>query len=324
MSEQNEDIEWEIFSLEEMKNEGLWDLGYIGGVQIGRKKIYLLRHLKTKGEEVLSVQVPRFMIFDVDADPTLRENGNPMSRSEFRNLLDFHFQEKVSVDIEQSIFEQVKKSYLETSQPLLSSEEIDLKLVKPVDGLTAMEEAVETTLKEDPLHVFAFLLYTQANTHLYDFVKKHHDILSSLTGPHFTMFVIWNVLAKDQEADQEELAKVSYKFGAYTLAREFGIELRKVPCLVFFRDLDEIEVVVCSLDDSWKQSKLIDVLEHLTDDVEKARKKAEGQKEKLWKSLEGTIKKREWFKKLVEKIKLVKPILEIIKTLIGFLPSSDD
>lgn len=194
--------------------------------------------------------------------------------------------------------------------------------MRDVDGFTAWKREVDLKRRADPLQVFAFLLYSRVNKRLFDFVHEFYFTLDDLTGDHFTVFVIWSALLKDHLGGPDAMAEVSSKFTPYNLARKFGIKTQKIPCFVFFRNIDDKDVIVYRLNDEWETKDLLDEFERLTDDVEKAREKAEGKRNpygSLWKSLERTLKAREWMKGALERTTTIKPILEIIKTLLGFI-----
>ncbi|MFW9889125.1 MAG: hypothetical protein ACFFER_13145 [Candidatus Thorarchaeota archaeon] len=127
MTEMRGNIPWEILDLNHMRKQELLEAGYLGGVRIGRKTIYLLRHYKVKmvkkeekdkepmERKIIALSSPRFMIFDQDADPLLRDTGNPMSMEDLDAILDFHFLSKKREEIKKHIFNQVLESFEETA-----------------------------------------------------------------------------------------------------------------------------------------------------------------------------------------------------------------
>lgn len=86
--------------------------GYVGGIRIGHRMMFLLKFLLFRKKKLKRVATPRFMMFDKGTDYTKRENGTPMSRDEFDDLIEFLFTEKEGKAITDCIYNQVEKSYL--------------------------------------------------------------------------------------------------------------------------------------------------------------------------------------------------------------------
>jgi len=87
------DIEWEVIKLPRKESE-LWVSGYRGGIRIGSRVIYLLKHREiNKDGTMKEMSPPRFMAFRMselksEEVPESREMGIPMSRVEFEDLLE--------------------------------------------------------------------------------------------------------------------------------------------------------------------------------------------------------------------------------------------
>jgi hypothetical protein len=138
-------IEWEILYPDSlMEDIPLSELGYVGGIKIGRNRILLLKHLKvvkvketvkekvkTKGgkekevekeveREELRISAPRFMLFDDKASPKKRESGLPMSRDELNRLLEFLFGERQTEEIVKEIFGPGSEAILKEVKPSTS------------------------------------------------------------------------------------------------------------------------------------------------------------------------------------------------------------
>ena len=106
------EVTWEIFSLDSLEEQCLVERGYVGGIRIGHRMIFLLKFRFFEMKKLKRVATPRFMMFDKGTDYTKREYGTPMSRDEFDDLVEFLFTKKDGKAITDCIYDQVEKSYL--------------------------------------------------------------------------------------------------------------------------------------------------------------------------------------------------------------------
>ncbi|MFW9810115.1 MAG: hypothetical protein ACFFE6_12125 [Candidatus Thorarchaeota archaeon] len=107
------EISWEVFSIESLEDLCFYEAGYVGGIRIGDKVIFLLKFIvDTK------ISVPRFMLFNAGAEYHLPQNGTPMSKKEFNDLVRFFLGKDGWEAVTNAMFEQVKdfKPSKETSK----------------------------------------------------------------------------------------------------------------------------------------------------------------------------------------------------------------
>lgn len=107
------EITWEILYPDSLiEKTTVTELGYMGGIRIGRERIFLLKHHRVV-EQKLRISAPRFMLFDDKADPKKRETGLPMSRDEFERILRFLFAEDELKEVLKQIYDPASQVILQ-------------------------------------------------------------------------------------------------------------------------------------------------------------------------------------------------------------------
>lgn len=115
---ENGSISWKVIGPPSKKSE-LWEKGYRGGVEIGSRVVYLLKHRDFNEDGTIrKMAPPRFMVFHKNGVgstgvPRSREKGMPMSRVEFEDILDFLLgrktRKKICDQLYRALLEDTKK-----------------------------------------------------------------------------------------------------------------------------------------------------------------------------------------------------------------------
>jgi len=149
--------------------------------------------------------------------------------------------------------------------------------------------------------VYAFFLYSNEDRQIIKYIREYFTDLHILSGEECLIFLI------DKPPNKREKMKdyckgftkvVPYdRSKSYKIADFFGISPKAIPCIVFFKNIDETELLVCPLKNSWNEEKLSIKLrevfsaikiekEHIYSHYEDGRRK-----ERIWKDLKKYIGK---------------------------------
>lgn len=193
--------------------------------------------------------------------------------------------------------------------------------------------------------LFAVLLYTDADQQLSDFVRTHIREIHELSGLDCHFFVIeepqdeWMIglssiigeLSKTYANVMEErlgsnMYKPFDKLKAYEIARNFELESNQLPCIIFFKGLDNKETLVVELKsfmDIKDTDGYIDFFRCLFSYVQTATRKSYGQLDVLTKLLNSDRRRRNKSDSMVlEKTSLGVTVIEIVVGLLSLiLPS---
>jgi len=173
---------------------------------------------------------------------------------------------------------------------------------------------------------FAFLLYTSREQNYSLFVKNNIYWLDSLTGPDFILFIfeeldsyVSRFIKEPPKTKEEDAAPVQDV--AFDVVRKFKMDYDDAPCIAFFKDINDTEIIVYPLKRDWNDNRIGAALTGVSDDFKDAWEKATELLQKddskwnkamnvFWKDLEKRVKKRE---RKVKTISLGKTILNILK-----------
>ena len=160
--------------------------------------------------------------------------------------------------------------------------------------------------------LYAFFLYTNEDRNIARYVREYFRELDQLSGNTCLIFLIdkpprtWEEEARTREYWKEFTFRTWVWEGftevmpydrskAYEIAEFFGIFPNHIPCIVFFRNINERELLVYPLDNSWSDERLTrefrelfsairEGCENIGDDNER--------KEQMWRNLERFIRRR--------------------------------
>jgi len=160
--------------------------------------------------------------------------------------------------------------------------------------------------------LYAFFLYTNEDRNIARYVREYFRELDRLSGNECLIFLIdkpprtWEEEARTRDYWEEFTFRTRVwegfkevmpydKSRAYEIAEFLGIQPSLIPCIVFFRNINEREIFVYPLDNSWSDGRLTrefrelfsairEGCENIGDDDER--------KEKIWRNLERFIRRR--------------------------------
>lgn len=179
---------------------------------------------------------------------------------------------------------------------------------------------------------FAFLLYSSRESNYSSFVQQNIGWLDSLTGNDFILFLFEQLdsyvsrflheLPKTEEGNTIPTPDASFD-----VAWKFEVPLEDLPCIVFFKDINEKEFLVYPLNKDWNDDELDNAFRCVTTDFQNAQKKAIDvfQKDKskwnhamkvFWEELGNLLRAREH---RVRYIALGKTVFKILKEAISLL-----
>ncbi len=121
--------------------------------------------------------------------------------------------------------------------------------------------------------LFSFFLYTDEDRVFARYIRENFESLDELSGPNCLIFLIdepsrmWLETAKGRHYWSQFLfqqriwegftaSKPYEKARAYEIARSFGLDPRAMPCVAFFKDISDAELVVFRATRSWKEPQL--------------------------------------------------------------------
>ncbi|WP_430883322.1 hypothetical protein [Fusibacter sp. JL216-2] len=144
-----------------------------------------------------------------------------------------------------------------------------------MNPIRSIEEVIENWhVFENKWHtLYAFALYTREDKNIAQYIREYFMEMDRLSGNDCLIFVIekppssWSEEAKTREYwsdvhQPEELWSGYYDVmpydssQVYDLARKIGLKYRNIPCLVFFKDINDREYITYAIDTSWSQSKI--------------------------------------------------------------------
>ena len=160
--------------------------------------------------------------------------------------------------------------------------------------------------------IYAFFLYTNEDKNIARYVREYFHELDRLSGSKCLIFLIdkppksWEEEAKAREYWAEFKFRqwvwegfteiIPYdRSKAYEIAEFLSISPRFIPCLVFFRNINETELLVYPLDNSWSDEKSTKEFRELFSVVQKSIEDAEDiekQKELIWDELKTYVRRK--------------------------------
>jgi len=84
-------------------------LGYLGGLKIGTKFIFMLEHRRFENGKLVRVQSPSFLTFKGSRGHKDRGQGTPMSKKEFDTLLELFLTNKQIREINRALYQPVRE-----------------------------------------------------------------------------------------------------------------------------------------------------------------------------------------------------------------------
>jgi len=160
--------------------------------------------------------------------------------------------------------------------------------------------------------VYAFFLYTNEDKNIAHYVRKYFREIDKLSGCDCLIFLIdkppktWEEEARTREYWREFEFKTRMqndfkevmphdRSRAYEIAEFLGLPPNYIPCIVFFRNINERELLIYPLDNSWSDERLTRELRELFSYVREGTKNIEDgetRKEQIWSDLESFIRRR--------------------------------
>lgn len=160
--------------------------------------------------------------------------------------------------------------------------------------------------------VYAFFLYTNEDKNIAHYVREYFHEIDSLSGRDYLIFLIdkppktWEEEARTREYWREFEFKTWIWDGfkevmpydrskAYKIADFLGLPPNYIPCIIFFRNINERDLLMYPLDNSWSDERLTKELRELFSSVRKETKNIddeETRKEQIWKDLESFIRRK--------------------------------
>jgi len=160
--------------------------------------------------------------------------------------------------------------------------------------------------------LYAFFLYTNEDRNIARYVREYFHELDKLSGKECLIFLIdnpprtWEEESRIRDYWKEFTFRTRVWEGfkkvmpydrskAYEIAEFLGIPPRLIPCIVFFRSIDEREILFYPLDSSWSDERLTKEFRELFSAV---RGKCENinddneRKKQIWKNLKRFIRRR--------------------------------
>ena len=159
--------------------------------------------------------------------------------------------------------------------------------------------------------LYAFFLYTNEDRNIARYVREYFHELDRLSGNECLIFLIdkpprtWEEEARTRDYWEEFTFRAIVWEGfkevmpydrsrAYEIAEFLGIRPNLIPCIVFFRNINEREILVYPLDNSWSDERLTREFRELFSAIREGCENIgddEG-KEKIWRNLERFIRRR--------------------------------
>lgn len=160
--------------------------------------------------------------------------------------------------------------------------------------------------------VYAFFIYTNEDRNVARYIREYFHELDRLSESECLIFLIdnppkaWEEEARTREYWREFIFKISVwdgfkkvmpynKSKAYKIAEFLGISPRYIPCIVFFRNINERDLLVYPLDNSWSDERLTRELRELFSSVRKETKNIDNEetrKEQIWNDLKSFIRRK--------------------------------
>ena len=160
--------------------------------------------------------------------------------------------------------------------------------------------------------LYAFFLYTNEDRNIARYIREYFHELDRLSGNGVLIFLIdkppktWEEEAKIRDYWREFTFRTRVWEGfkevipydrsrAYEIAEFFGIRPRLIPCIVFFRNINEREILFYPLDNSWFDERLTNEFRELFSAVREGCENIgddNERKEQIWKNLERFIRRR--------------------------------
>jgi len=112
---------------------------------------------------------------------------------------------------------------------------------------------IKKKIKENKYKLYCLLLYSDLDRQFYKYLKDTHQSLSIISGEDIFMFwfenfnTVYPILVS---ASKKKIDPVNRNH-SFVVARMLGIPNSKMPCLVFFRNLESKNAVVYSFDNEW-------------------------------------------------------------------------
>jgi|ERR1035437_165615 hypothetical protein len=97
-----------------------------------------------------------------------------------------------------------------------------------------------SSTEKEKFAFYAFLLYTSKDGEIANYVKNYRAELSQLSGKDCLIFY----------HDKSSKSETSSSGEAYITARAIGIELNEIPCIVFFKNINDESVLIYSLNNN--------------------------------------------------------------------------
>jgi hypothetical protein len=110
---------------------------------------------------------------------------------------------------------------------------IFIKPTMDINDLYRYWEEIQNSWK----NLYALLLYDKDHEKLRDYVIKSYNVLDDLSGEDVFVFIL------DDLQDPNPPTKI------FSLMRELGISYRDIPCLAFFKSLDDDEIFSFQIQD---------------------------------------------------------------------------
>lgn len=162
--------------------------------------------------------------------------------------------------------------------------------------------------------IFGFFLYSNVDRQIVNYIRKYFNDLHHLSGSDCLIFLIdkplkkWDIMEETKDYQKEFIYKTSDRKGfndeelydrtkSYKIADFFGIAPKALPCIVFFKNIDETELLVFLFKNSWNEEKisikLREIFSVMKMDEEHiySNHEDENRKERIWKHVKKYIRK---------------------------------
>lgn len=165
--------------------------------------------------------------------------------------------------------------------------------------------------------LYAFFLYTDEDKNIARYVREHFNELDKLSGPDCLVFLIEkpptgfrgideviNYRKNEKETlffltslhSEKKSSDGSFydKAEVYEIARNFEIDYTDIPCIVFFRDINDKKLLIYRLDNSWSDERLTREFRELFAFIRESIKDLQGvgDEEMLWEKLEKFVRRK--------------------------------